>query len=171
MASSSDGLAQVAQAAKDGSLQTQTGDLLALPFPDRHFDIVTCFRILPHCDEWKKLTSELCRVSQRSVIVDYPTWQSVNLLTPLMFNLKKRFEGNTRTYTLFSHSQICREFLESNYKQTSHQGEFFFPMVIHRLLKRAWASNMLEGASSLLLLNKFLGSPIIARFDRNILTQ
>src|SRR5262245_61067392 len=49
------------------------GNLLALPLPDRSFDLVIAVRLISHVDAWPKLVAELCRVARRSVIIDYPS--------------------------------------------------------------------------------------------------
>ena len=140
-----------------------TGDLLKLPFPDRSFDVATSFRFIPHCDDWKRHIAELCRVARRAVIADYPTYISVNCLSPLLFHLKKGIEKNTRTYTLFSNSEISAAFESSNFKIAARTGEFFLPMVIHRLLKRPAASAALEYPFAATGISNLLGSPMIVR--------
>jgi ubiquinone/menaquinone biosynthesis C-methylase UbiE len=40
-----------------------------IPYPDKSFDVVTCFRYLSHTEEWQKVISELCRVAKYAVIV------------------------------------------------------------------------------------------------------
>jgi len=86
-----------------GTVQFLTGDILALPLPDRSFDCVVSVRLLPHCERWPALVAELCRVARHAVIVDYPTSESINRLAPALFGAKKRIEKNTRTFTLFTH--------------------------------------------------------------------
>ena len=53
---------------------------------------------------------ELCRVAERMVILDYPDIRSFNMLYSLLFRLKKRVEGNTRSYILFNRRQIATAF-------------------------------------------------------------
>ena len=136
---------------------------IALPFPDKSFDAVFCFRLITHCDQWPVLIKELCRVARHCVIADYPTSQSVNAIAPALFNAKKKFEVNTRTWTLFRHEQIRHEFEKNGWKLADHRGQYFFPMVIHRMLKCRPVSASLEGITRLLGLNNWLGSPVIVR--------
>jgi ubiquinone/menaquinone biosynthesis C-methylase UbiE len=70
-----------------------SGDLLALPFPDRSYDVVTCFRLLPHAAAWRALIGQLARVARKAVVIDYPTRRSVNALSGALFGLKKGVEG------------------------------------------------------------------------------
>ena len=68
------------------------GCLTNIPYEDDSFDIGLSYRILPHIKEWKMLIKELCRVSAKAVLVDFPVWRSVNILSKATFNLKKSLE-------------------------------------------------------------------------------
>ena len=143
------------------------GNVIALPFPDQSFDAVLCFRLITHCEQWPVLVRELCRVAKRCVIVDYPTSQSLNAIAPALFGAKKKFEKNTRTWTLFKHAQLRDEFGKHGFAMRDRVGQFFFPMVIHRMLKLRAVSAAMEAVSRVLGLNALAGSPVIARFERN----
>ncbi len=65
----------------DGTAKFVTGNPLALPYPDRAFDIVLSYRLLSHVAPWKRLLHELARVANRAVLVDYPTLRSSNVLS------------------------------------------------------------------------------------------
>lgn len=156
----------VRAAAETDRLRYATGDLLALPFPDRSFDVVLCFRLLTHCDRWPQLVSELCRVARRAVIVDYPTGQSLNCATSLLFGAKKHIEKNTRTYTLFPHRRIAGAFAAHAFRRTALAKQYFLPMVLHRMLKSPALSHLAEFPFRALGLTALLGSPAIARFER-----
>src|SRR3954447_15535567 len=63
-----------------GRCKFEVADLRTLPYPDRSFDAVVCLRLLPHSVDWRNLIAELCRVASRSVIVDYPSLRSANIV-------------------------------------------------------------------------------------------
>lgn len=155
----------VCAAADVGRLRYLSCDLLALPFPDRSFDAVLCFRLLTHCNAWERLVAELCRVARRAVIVDYPTGQSLNCVTPALFGAKKRIEKNTRTYTLFPHRRMAAAFAAHGYLRTALAKQFFLPMVLHRMLRCPPLSRLAEGTCRVLGLTAALGSPVIARYE------
>jgi 2-polyprenyl-3-methyl-5-hydroxy-6-metoxy-1,4-benzoquinol methylase len=48
------------------------GDLLALPFPDRRFDVVICMEVLEHLPDPERGLAELCRVSSRWLLLSVP---------------------------------------------------------------------------------------------------
>lgn len=141
--------------------------LLALPFPDRAFDVVVSIRLLPHCPEWPRLIAELCRVARRAVIVDYPAWRSVNVVSGALFGLKKKVEGNTRPFRLFTHGEVRRAFAQHGFSKHWKKGQFVFPMVVHRKLAAPAVSQALEGAAGALGLGWLAGSPVLLKAVRD----
>jgi len=144
-----------------------TGNLLELPFEDNSFDVVICFRLIPHCEQWELLIAEMCRVASRAVIVDYPTSQSINCLTDMLFGAKKKIEKNTRPYTLFKHREIAAAFEPQNYHVAQRVPQFFLPMVLHRALKNRSISSAMEKVCKTLGLTRLWGSPVILQANPN----
>lgn len=144
-----------------GRVACVTGDLLSLPFPDRSFDVVASFRILPHVSDWRRLVDELCRVARTAVIVDYPTPEGWNALSPVLFKAKKRFEGDTRTFGLIRRREVRERFRVRGFGRTTSYAQFFFPMVAHRALRAPGVSRVLEAAPRAVGLTRLWGSPVI----------
>ena len=142
------------------------GDLLALPFADRSFDLVVAVRLVPHVRNWRRLIAELCRVAARAVVVDYPRTTGFNALTPLLFPLKKRLEGNTRPYRNFRDGELDDAFRSCAFEPNARSAELFLPMVLHRRLGGARALRDLERLAKSLKLTQALGSPVVLRADR-----
>ena len=158
---------RIEAAVKAGLLRFVVGDLLRLPFPDQSFDTVVSVRMLTHCRRWEEYVAELCRVARRAVIVDYPTSESVNRIAPALFGAKKRLEGNTRTFTLFTHREIAEAFAAVGYVPAARIGEVFLPMVLHRMLRCRPCSAAVETICGGLGLTQRWGSPVVARFSRD----
>ncbi len=148
-----------------GQCAFAVGDVIALPFPDKSFDLVLCFRLLTHCGRWPELVRELCRVSRLGVVVDYPTGQSLNAVAPALFGAKKKFEKNTRLWALFRHRQVIAEFAKNGFAPTATKKQFFLPMVLHRMLNIRALSTALEGVCRALGLTRLWGSPVIVRME------
>ena len=149
-------------------VQFQAADLLRLPLPDRSFDVVFSFRLLPHIDEWPQLIGELCRVARRSVIVDYPSTRSVNVLADRFFSAKKKIEGDTRGFTLFQPRDVADAFGRAGFSVSRECGQFVFPMALHRAAGSAALSQLLEAVPRVIGLTSWLGSPRILRADRSV---
>lgn len=158
---------RVAQKLPAGSFSYHTCNSLELPFADRSFPLVLCFRLLPHVEQWSPLLAELCRVASQAVIIDYPDSRSFNLLYRLLFRLKKRMEGNTRTYRMFRRREIAAAFAAQGWAHTTFQPQFFWPMVLHRRLRNAALSTALEGPARATGLTAAFGSPIIVCASRS----
>jgi 2-polyprenyl-3-methyl-5-hydroxy-6-metoxy-1,4-benzoquinol methylase len=151
---------------RDGRARFERADLLRSPWPDRAFDVVTCFRLLPHLRRWPELVAELARLARHAVVVDYPTRRSVNALSGRFFGLKKGVEGNTRPFTVFRDVEIEAAFRAHGLAASARRPQFLFPMALHRLHGSARLARLLEGAARALGLTRALGSPVILRLDR-----
>jgi SAM-dependent methyltransferase len=149
-----------------GSFEFRSCDLLDLPFPDRAFDVVLSFRLLAHTERWRHLLSELCRVADKAVIVDYSDSRSFNALYGPLFEWKRRLEGNTRTFTTFRAGEVAAECARHGFGRPAVERELFVPMVVHRALGKAGFSRAVERASGGLGLTRALGSPVILRIER-----
>ena len=151
---------------RDGRCRFLTGNVIALPFPDRAFDAAVSFRLLPHCAQWPSLIRELCRVARRCVVLDYPTTQGLNAVAPAFFGAKRRLEGNTRTWQSFRHAEVSSAFAVQRFDVTRRTGQFFLPMALHRMLHCRPASAAMEGLCRSAGLTRLWGSPVIVRADR-----
>ena len=139
---------------------------MRLPFADRSFDAALCFRILPHLSDWKALIAELCRVSTRIVVLEYPSRRSLNVASRLLFGFKRRIESDTREYRLFSRSEIRGPVEDSGFAITAEYPQFFLPMVWHRMHGSPFSARFLEAPFRTSGLTRLLGSPVIARAER-----
>jgi len=143
-----------------------TGDLVALPLAERSVDVVLGVRLMAHVGAWRALLAEACRVARQAVIIDYPSLCGPNLLSPLLFRVKKGIEGNTRSYQNFFQYEIAREFARHGFRVTGRRPQFLLPMGLHRLGGGAAALAGLEAVARRLGLTRWLGSPVILRAER-----
>jgi ubiquinone/menaquinone biosynthesis C-methylase UbiE len=149
-----------------GRCRFEVADLRSFPYPDRSFDAVVCLRLLPHSVSWNGLIGELCRVARRSVVLDYPSVRSANILSARLFELKRGIELNTREFMLFTPSEINKAFTDRGFIVRKEQPQFLLPMVLHRWAGLAALSKLAEGPGRALGLTRWFGSPIIVRADR-----
>lgn len=148
-----------------GRARFEVGDIFALPFGDRSFDIVLSYRLLPHVVRWPALVAELTRLARRAVVVDYPTRRSINAVAEAFFGLKKGVEGNTRPFTVFRDREVAEAFGARGFQPTARCPEFFLPMALHRALGLAPVSRGLEATAGAFGLTRALGSPVILRLE------
>lgn len=141
-------------------------DILHLSFPDASFELVTSVRLLSHVEDWEGFLGELCRVSARWIVIDYPSTSGVNALTPLLFKAKKRLEGNTRTYRSFSARELDRVLSSHGYRKGAISKQFVLPMALHRVCGSAAPLRLAESVSRAIGLTAIAGSPVMLRADR-----
>ena len=149
-----------------GRVTFETGSFLAMPFDDRSFATLISYRMMCHIHDVDGFIDELCRVADQRVIVDFPPAMSFNILYGLTFWAKKKAEKNTREFRIFSERALYEEFESRGFNLESTYKQFFFPMVLHRIMRLKPLSVALENFASFTRLTRFFGSPVIACFVR-----
>ena len=144
----------------------EVGNLRALPYPDRSFAAVTCFRLLPHSVDWRHLIGELCRVAQLAVVADYPSTRSVNQFANQFFAFKRKVERNTRPFELFNPHDIHEAFRGHGFGVRAERPQFLLPMVLYRMAGSRRLARMAERPGRWLGLTRYFGSPVVVRADR-----
>lgn len=150
-----------------GQCQFKTGSVSHLPFPDKAFDLVISFRMMPHAKDWKHFISELVRVARKAVVIDYAVLRSINILAEKMFWLKKRVEKNTTGFAVYEEEGVVGHFSSLRFKQEKRFAQYFLPMSLHRLLGSVGISKCLEVLPRITGLTGFLGSPVISCFTNS----
>ena len=124
-----------------------------------------------HLENWAEVLKECTRLSKGNIIFDYPTALSFNFFSPLLFNLKKRIEGNTRRYTVFTERRLRRELDSCGFKISRRARQFFLPMALHRLCDCPKLSIGVEGLSKVSGLTKHFGSPAVLLAQKEVLNR
>lgn len=154
-----------------GKISFQVGDLLDLPFPDHSFDVVVSLRLIPHCDAWPRLIRAMCRVARAAVVFDYPCQESLNGISPVFFEKKRKLEGNTRTWISFRQKEIKKTLVDAGWSTIVQRKQFFWPMVLHRKLNSPRISSVMEGLTATIGLRSWLGSPVLIKANPAGLTD
>ena len=157
---------QIKSLVESGQCAFDVGNVLALPYADDAFDVVISYRFLAHVEQWKAFMRELTRVAKKAVLVDYPTLRSINYITPMLFSLKKGVEKNTRPYTCYREAELLDFAHELGLEVGDRYAQFFWPMVLHRMLKKPNVSSVLESSARSVGLSRLLGSPVILKLTK-----
>ena len=147
-----------------GRVRFHASPLLDLPFENRSFDVVMCYRILSHMQSYDELITELSRVSRSLVLVDYPGMRSFNALSGQLFQIKLSIEKNTRRYVCYRDRDIDKPFADAGYKRVFDKRQFALPMALYRSLGSLTAVRFTAAVFEHDLTRSILGSPIIAGF-------
>ena len=144
----------------------QLGDAHHLDFPNRDFDAVVAFRLLMHTPQWKLCLAELCRVSDRLVIIDYPSATSFALLESTARRIAQALGLHTEAYRVFTRKAIADALDENGYRIRSMHRQFVLPIAFHKLFGSRrftlWSERMLDRIGLL----KPFGSPVTLVAER-----
>lgn len=102
----------------------ESHDIFALPFADRTFDAVLCFRLLHHFESPRlrsRLIAELCRVSARHVLISRISPASV---TSLRRRLRHMLSGKPIKQYPVSAAELDRELARHGFVPTGRAGGF-----------------------------------------------
>jgi hypothetical protein len=124
------------------------------------FDLSIALRLIPHIEDWREFLLEILRVSKYGVIFDYAELLSWNILTPALFQIKKRIEGNTRPYFCHRTKEFI-DFANSEKLSITIFRQFALPMGIHRKINNVNFSENSENFCSKIGVTNLIGSPVI----------
>jgi ubiquinone/menaquinone biosynthesis C-methylase UbiE len=130
-----------------------------LSFPGRSFDVVLSSRVLMHVVDPAAFVAELCRVSRRRVVLDFPPRSSSNALLPLLLPLKRRVDPHTHPYRVHPVGFVRRLFEAQGFRIVRVHRQLFFPHFVHRRLGRPGVSERLEAVARALGLTRLFGAP------------
>lgn len=142
--------------------------LFSVPLPAGSFDLVCAVRVLSHVERWPAILEEMARLSRRWILVDYASLAGFNLLTPLLFRLKRRVEGDTRPYFCYRTAKLSGHLRSLGYTRVRVRKQLFVPMGLHRILGRAGLSRSLEGLFRATGLTGLAGSPVILLAEKPV---
>ena len=144
----------------------QLGDAHQLDFPDRDFDAVVAFRLLMHTPEWSRCLAEMCRVSDRLVIIDYPSATSFALLESLARRAAQSIGLRTEAYRVFTQATIAAALEQNGYRIRSMHRQFVLPIAFHKIFGSRrftlWSERVLDRIGLL----KPFGSPVTLVAER-----
>ena len=159
------------RAAEQGAaIKFMVGDVHALDFPDRSFDVAVALRVLMHSPKWRLGINELCRVADRLVIIDYPSRSSIALFQSLWRRMIHRLGVKTEPYRVFSHAQIVDALGRAGFRVRSVHRQFVLPIAFHKLLRSRRMTVRIEHFLDLTGLLKLFGSPVTLVAERCVIS-
>jgi ubiquinone/menaquinone biosynthesis C-methylase UbiE len=137
-----------------------------LQFADREFDTAVCLRVLMHTPRWQQCVGELCRVSQRRVILDYPSASSAARLQSWVRRLTHRFGASNEPYRVFSDREVAAALRSGGFRIVSVHKHFVLPIALHKAIGSARFTQSIEAALRRLGLTPLFGSPVTLLAER-----
>ncbi|MEP7307105.1 MAG: methyltransferase domain-containing protein [Acidobacteriota bacterium] len=148
------------------SIRFDIGDAHRLQFADRVFDVVVCLRVLMHAADWEGCLAELCRVSSRAVIIDYPSARSAAFLESIGRRLVHRFGARTEPYRVFRDATVARALEKAGFRIRAEHRQFVLPIALHKAIGSARFSSRTRALSERLGLLRVFGSPVTVVAER-----
>lgn len=160
------GVAQQRAAEQGAAIVFRVGDAHALDFSDRAFEVAVCLRTIMHTPGWRDCISELCRVSDQLVILDYPSSRSVAVLQSVFRRAMHALGVRTEPYRVFSHRTIADALTTGGFSVRSRHLQFVLPIGLHKAIGSRRFTLAVEGALDRLGLRRLFGSPVTLVAER-----
>jgi ubiquinone/menaquinone biosynthesis C-methylase UbiE len=144
----------------------EVGDAHHLAHPDGAFDLAISLRVLMHTPNWRQCIAELCRVSGKRVILDYPALGSAAALQAIARRVAQAAGARVEAYRVFTDAEIRRELDVHGFQITRMHRQFVLPIALHKQFgSRRWTTKV-EGALASMGLLARAGSPVTILAER-----
>ena len=148
------------------SIEFARGDAHGLAFRDRQFDSTVCLRVLMHVPDWRQALSELCRVTDRRLVCDYPALGSVASLQAVWRMAASRLGRQVESYRVFKTTALRRELARHGFRITAVHQQFVLPIALHKLVGSASLTRSLERILERAGILRLAGSPVTIAAER-----
>lgn len=148
------------------SVRFLVGDAHALDFPDRSFDAAVSLRVIMHTPGWRRCITELCRVADRLVIVDYPSAHSFAAVESIARGIAHALGLETEPYRVFTDRAIAAAFASQGFRIRSVHRQFVFPIAFHKAIGSRRFTTAIERVLDRVGLLGLFGSPITIVAER-----
>jgi SAM-dependent methyltransferase len=137
-----------------------------LQFADRGFHTTVCLRVLMHTPRWRQCVGELCRVSERRVILDYPSARSPALLQSWFRAIAHRLGASNEPYRVFSDRQMGAAIAAAGLRVVGVHNHILLPIAVQNMLGSPRFTHTVEALFRRLGLAAALGSPVTLLAER-----
>lgn len=142
------------------------GDAHALPFPSEQFDVAVSLRVLMHTPDWRRCVGELCRVSRRRVIVDFPSLTSAAAIESVVRHGRRAFGAKVESYRVMSERSVRAAFVAQGFRIIHVHRQFVLPIAAHKAIGSRGFTEKLERAFAAVGLLWLVGSPVTVVAER-----
>ena len=146
------------------------GDAHALNFPDQSFDVAVSLRMLMHTPNWRQCLGELCRVSRRRVIFDYPPLVSAAALQVVARRIAQILGRKVEAYHVISTNAVKSVLNEHGFRVVNMNRQFVLPIAFHKMIGSRRFTEGMEKMLSSVGLMQLIGAPVTISAERQIST-
>ncbi len=148
------------------AIEFSEGDAHGLAFPDRAFDSAVCLRLLMHVPDWRKAVSELCRVTQRRLVFDYPAFASAASAQAVWRRTALKMGQSVESYRVLRERAIAGELARHGFRVTAAHKQFVLPIGFHKLIGSAGFTRGVERVLASVGMRHLAGSPVTIAAER-----
>jgi ubiquinone/menaquinone biosynthesis C-methylase UbiE len=144
----------------------QVGDAHALPFADRQFACAVSLRVIMHTPNWKQCVSELCRVANWRVVVDFPSARSAAALESRSRQKRLAKGEKVEAYRTLAVDDVRKVIEAAGFKVVGVHKQFVLPINFHKLFNSPVFTNAVESTLAVFGLLNLFGSPVTITAER-----
>jgi ubiquinone/menaquinone biosynthesis C-methylase UbiE len=159
-------MARRAAADEQLDIRFELGDAHSLDFEDRTFDTVISLRVLMHAPDWRRCLSELCRVADRRVVIDFPAALSFSWMQSKVRRFTHTWGFRTEPYRVFRDRVIADELAASGFRIQRVHRHFTLPIALHKRIGSPGFTKRSEAFLDRLGLRRLIGSPVTLAAER-----
>jgi ubiquinone/menaquinone biosynthesis C-methylase UbiE len=141
-------------------------DAHTMPFPDRSFEAVLSFRLLMHVVDWKHAIHELCRLSSRFLMIDFPPKCGFAGFAPVLHYVKSKMKPHYQPYRVFSLKEISTELQNAGFELLNIDRHLVFPFAFHRMIGSSAFTRNSESMFKRLGMTDLFGAPVTILAER-----
>jgi len=143
------------------------GDATHLPFADRRFDVTVSVRLLMHMPDWRATLTELCRVTRRRLVIDYPARRSAAAIQSAARRVLHAAGRSTEPYRVFGDGAIEAVCRAAGFRVHDRHRHFVLPIALHKAVAARGFTSASEGALRSLGVTGLVGSPVTLVAERD----
>jgi len=155
---------------KSPNLQVFAIDAHQLEFENQSYDCAVSFRLLLHVVDWKKVLSEICRISKDWIIIDFTAHRGFYVLasSSLWYKVRNVTSKVVQPYRTIPVPEVKTELEKHGFEIIKEDSGYFLPLVIYRKIGSPGFMKAAERLFGAIGLTGVAGSPctIFARRKR-----
>jgi len=148
------------------AIEFSNGDAHALAFPNGAFDSTVCLRLLMHVPDWQRVVAELCRVTQRRLVFDYPALASAASAQAVWRRAALKMGQTVESYRVLRERAIVHELARHGFRVTADHKQFVLPIGFHKLIGSASFTRGVERVLASVGMLGLAGSPVTIAAER-----
>ena len=142
------------------------GDAQRLPFTDRRFDVTVSVRLLMHVPDWRACLGELCRVTRRRLVIDYPARASAAAIQAIVRQITHGLGRPTEPYRVLGDGAVDAAFRAAGFRVVERHRHFVLPIALHKVIGTRGFTSATESLLRRAGLTGLVGSPVALVAER-----